>query len=60
MLGTIVLVHGASRWLLTNKGGGWAYPAFWVAGLVALYRLGGGVLALRPSTRRQLGLASAE
>jgi len=51
MLGTIVLVHGANGWLFTNKGGGWEYPAFWVAGLIALYLLGDGAFALRPSTR---------
>lgn len=51
MLGTIVLVHGANGWLFTNKGGGWEYPAFWAASLVALYLLGDGAMALRPSRR---------
>jgi putative oxidoreductase len=51
MLGTIVAVHGANGWLFTNKGGGWEYPAFWVVGLVALYLLGDGAMALKPSTR---------
>ncbi|HMK86246.1 MAG TPA: DoxX family protein [Steroidobacteraceae bacterium] len=49
MLGTIVLVHGANGWLFTNKGGGWEYPAFWTVSLVALYLLGDGAMALRPS-----------
>ncbi len=49
MLGTIVLVHGANGWLFTNKGGGWEYPAFWTVGLIALYLLGDGALALWPS-----------
>jgi putative oxidoreductase len=51
MLGTIVLVHGANGWLFTNKGGGWEYPAFWIVGLVVLYLLGDGAMALRPSER---------
>jgi len=51
MLGTIFLVHGANGWLFTNKGGGWEYPAFWAVGLIALYLLGDGAMALRPSQR---------
>jgi putative oxidoreductase len=51
MLGTIFLVHGANGWLFTNKGGGWEYPAFWAIGLIALYLLGDGAMALRPSQR---------
>lgn len=52
MLGTIVLVHAANGWLFTNKGGGWEYPAFWTIGLVAVYLLGDGAMALRPASRR--------
>ncbi|MDA8363782.1 MAG: hypothetical protein M0Z84_08185 [Gammaproteobacteria bacterium] len=48
MLGTIVLVHGANGWLFTNKRGGWEYPAFWMAGLITLFLLGDGALALKP------------
>lgn len=48
MLGTIVLVHGKAGWLFTNKDGGWEYPAFWVAGLLALALLGDGAAALGP------------
>jgi putative oxidoreductase len=51
MLGTIFLVHGANGWLFTNKGGGWEYPAFWAVSLVALYLLGDGAMAFRPSQR---------
>ena len=51
MLGTIVLVHGSNGWLFTNKGGGWEYPAFWAVALVAVFLLGDGAYALRPSTR---------
>jgi len=49
MLGTIVLVHGQNGWLFTNKGGGWEYPAFWAVGLVALFLLGDGAFALKPT-----------
>ena len=51
MLGTIVLVHGANGWLFTNKGGGWEYPAFWTVGLIALYLLGDGAMALKPAQK---------
>ncbi len=49
MIGTIVLVHGANGWLFTNPGGGWEYPAFWAVGLVTLFLLGDGALAVKPS-----------
>ena len=49
MLGTILLVHGANGWLFTNQGGGWEYPAFWTVGLLVLYLLGDGAMALKPS-----------
>ncbi|HEY8241758.1 MAG TPA: DoxX family protein [Kiritimatiellia bacterium] len=51
MLGTIVLAHGANGWLFTNEGGGWEFPAFWMIGLVVLYLLGDGAMALRPAQR---------
>ena len=52
MLGTIVLVHGANGWLFTNKGGGWEYPAFWTVGLVAVFLLGDGAMALKPCSSK--------
>ena len=48
MLGTILFVHGANGWLFTNPGGGWEYPAFWAVGLIALYLLGDGAMAIKP------------
>jgi putative oxidoreductase len=42
MLGTIVKVHGKNGWLFSNKDGGWEYPAFWTAALVALFLVGDG------------------
>ena len=51
MLGTIALVHGANGWLFTTKGGGWEFPAFCAVGLVALFLLGDGVLALKTARK---------
>lgn len=51
VLGTIVLVHGANGWLFMNKGGGWEFPALWFIALIALFLLGDGAYALRPSRR---------
>jgi putative oxidoreductase len=53
MAGTIVMVHGANGWLFTNKDGGWEYPAFWTIGLVVVYLLGDGAMALKPVPRSQ-------
>ena len=49
IVGTIVMVHGKNGWLFSNKDGGWEYPAFWAAALLALFLLGDGALALVPS-----------
>ena len=49
MLGTIVFVHGANGWLADNTGGGWEFPALWTVALIALYLLGDGAMALKPS-----------
>jgi putative oxidoreductase len=46
ILGTIVTVHGKNGWLFTNKDGGWEYPAFWAAALVAVFLLGDGPATL--------------
>lgn len=46
MLGTIVTVHGKNGWLFSNKDGGWEYPAFWSAALLAVFLLGDGKGAL--------------
>ena len=42
ILGTIVTVHGKKGWLFSNADGGWEYPAFWAAALVAVFLLGDG------------------
>jgi putative oxidoreductase len=54
LLGTIALVHGANGWLFSSKGGGWEFPAFWVVGLIALYLLGDGMMALKPVKRVEI------
>jgi putative oxidoreductase len=46
ILGTIVTVHGKNGWLFTNKDGGWEYPAFWSAALLAVFLLGDGPFTL--------------
>lgn len=51
MLGTIVFVHGKNGWMFMSKGGGWEFPALWTVGLIALYLLGDGAWALRPTPR---------
>ena len=48
MLGTIILVHSKNGWLFSNTGGGWEYPAFWTAALVAVFLLGDGAWTLLP------------
>jgi putative oxidoreductase len=47
LLGTIVTVHGANGFWFTSANGGWEYPAFWAATLIALALLGDGAHALR-------------
>ena len=49
VIGTIVTVHGKNGWLFTNKDGGWEYPAFWTAALLAVFLLGDGAWVLLPS-----------
>ena len=55
MLGTIVTVHGKNGWLFTNKDGGWEYPAFWSAALVAVFLLGDGPFILLASGPLPMG-----
>jgi putative oxidoreductase len=42
IVGTIVTVHGKKGWLFSNKDGGWEFPAFWAAALIAVFLLGDG------------------
>ena len=47
LAGTIVFVHGANGWAFANEGGGWEYPAFLIAALIAQSLLGGGAFSFR-------------
>jgi len=47
VLGAIVFAHADKGWLFTNEGGGWEFPAFWVAALVVQALLGDGAWAMR-------------
>jgi putative oxidoreductase len=38
--------HSGNGWLFSANGGGWEYPAFWTAALVAQVLLGDGAFAL--------------
>jgi len=49
IVGTIVTVHGKNGWPFNNKGGGWEFPAFWAATLVAQFLVGDGAWTLLPS-----------
>lgn len=49
LAGTILFVHGANGWAFANEGGGWEYPAFLIAALVAQSLLGDGAFSLHSS-----------
>lgn len=49
ILGTIVTVHGRKGWLFTNPDGGWEFPAFWAAALLAIFLLGDGAFTALPT-----------
>jgi len=59
LLGSIVLVHGASGWLFSNQGGGWEYPAFLIAASVTQFLLGDGAFALKRSKSDVAGAQTA-
>ncbi|HBR97375.1 MAG TPA: LysR family transcriptional regulator [Gammaproteobacteria bacterium] len=46
LVGSIVLVHGASGWQFSNEGGGWEYPLFLIAASLAQAFLGDGAFSL--------------
>ncbi len=63
MLGAL-LVHLPNGWVFASQNGGWEFPAFWTAILVAQVLLGDGAHALRPAAlpggRRQHAPKPAE
>lgn len=50
LFGTIVTVHASNGFFFDAPKGGWEYPAFWIAALVAQALIGEGAYALRRST----------
>jgi putative oxidoreductase len=46
LLGTIWFVHGSKGFFFSAQGGGWEFPAFWAAALLALALLGDGPFAI--------------
>jgi putative oxidoreductase len=44
------LVHLPNGWMFASANGGWEYPLFWAAALVALVLLGPGAYAVREIT----------
>lgn len=46
-LGSIIFLHWSKGWLFTNEGGGWEFPAFWVAALVVQALIGNGAYAVQ-------------
>jgi putative oxidoreductase len=47
ILGTIFTVHGANGFWFNAPGGGWEFPAFWAAALLAQALIGPGAYAVR-------------
>lgn len=52
LLGTIVTVHAANGFYFDAPKGGWEYPAFWIAALIAQALIGEGAFCLRNSAGR--------
>jgi len=53
-LGAIIFVHADKGWLFTNEGGGWEFPAFWIATLVVLSLMGRGAYSIEPYVLKML------
>ena len=47
LIGATLMVHASKGFMAGNPGGGWEFPAFWAAALVAQVLLGDGAWALR-------------
>jgi len=49
-------VHSGNGWTFSSQGGGWEFPAFWIAIQASIALLGGGAFALRlPVLEKILG-----
>lgn len=53
MIGAL-LEHTGNGWVFSAEGGGWEYPVFWIAALLAQALLGPGAYALRIPALRPL------
>ena len=58
LLGAILTVHGPAGFFFTNANGGWAFPAFWIVGLLSSALLGECAFAVAPTP--SLGVAPVE
>ena len=54
LLGAIAFAHAGNGWLFTNEGGGWEFPALWLAGLGTQALLGDGAFAVERAIRRRV------
>ena len=52
LIGAIVTVHAKAGFLFSNDGGGWEFPALWIAALLVLAGLEDGPATLLPSPPR--------
>jgi len=52
--------HVGNGWLFSAPGGGWEFPVFWIAALVAQALLGDGAYALGPYLARYLNARGLE
>jgi putative oxidoreductase len=50
--------HAGNGWLFSNTGGGWEYPAFWTAVLIAIALCGDGAYAVTPQRASDKNAAS--
>jgi putative oxidoreductase len=57
LLGAIVMVHGANGFWFTAPGGGWEFPAFWLAALAVQALIGDGAYAVTLVVRQRLAVA---
>lgn len=61
LIGSIVFSHGDKGWLFSNEGGGWEFPAFWIAALIVQALLGNGAYALKtPAFQKAERLQTAD
>lgn len=55
LLGAAYFGHGSNGWMFSSAGGGWEFPVFWAAVLLAHALLGEGAYSARSLTARTAG-----